>query len=63
MNPVITVEFSARAGEQTYKEEGVSFHTPEELFAFVAPGGGCDNIPDDVEEIHEIETVEDINEK
>ncbi|MBT8439782.1 MAG: hypothetical protein KJO91_08650, partial [Gammaproteobacteria bacterium] len=29
----------------------VSFHTPEELFAFVAAGGGCDSIPDEVEEI------------
>jgi len=51
MKPVITVEFSAKAGEQEFKEESVSFHNPEELFAFVAPGGGCDTIPDEVDEI------------
>ena len=51
MKPVISVEFSANAGERVFKEENVSFHTPEELFAFVAPDGGCDDIPDEVEEI------------
>ena len=51
MNPVITVEFTAKAGEQEFKEESVSFHNPEELFAFVAPGGGCETIPDEVSEI------------
>jgi len=47
----ITVEFSAKSGDQEFKEESVTFHTPEELFAFVAPGGGCDAIPDEVSEI------------
>lgn len=51
MNPTITVEFSANAGERVFKEESVSFHNPEELFAFIAPDGGCDTIPDEVEEI------------
>ena len=51
MNPIITVEFSAKAGEQEFKEESMSFHNPEELFAFVAAGGGCDSIPDEVDEI------------
>jgi len=51
MNAVITVEFSARAGEQEFKEESVSFHNPEELFSFVAPGGGCEKIPNEVDEI------------
>ena len=32
----------------------MSFHNPEELFAFVAPGGGCDKIPDEVDEIQMI---------
>ena len=50
-NPIIMVEFSAKAGEQVFKEESVSFHNPEELFAFIAPGGGCDSIPNEVEEI------------
>ncbi|MCK5395661.1 MAG: hypothetical protein KAJ32_06695 [Gammaproteobacteria bacterium] len=47
----ITVEFTARAGDQEFKEQNVTFHNPEELFAFVAPGGGCDNIPSEVDEI------------
>lgn len=51
MKPVLTVEFSARAGEYDYKEESVSLHSPEELFEFVAPGGGCEKIPNEVEEI------------
>ncbi|MDX2346778.1 MAG: hypothetical protein QNK11_07910 [Legionella sp.] len=51
MNPIISVEFSAKAGDQEFKEESVSFHNPEELFSFVASGGGCDSIPDEVDEI------------
>jgi len=51
MKPIITVEFLARSGEQEFKEESVSFHNPEELFVFVAPGGGCETIPDEVDEI------------
>ena len=51
MNPIITVEFSANAGERVFKEESVSFHNPEELFSFVAPDGGCNTIPDEVDEI------------
>jgi hypothetical protein len=51
VKPVITVEFSAQAGGREFKEESVAFHTPEELFEFIAPGGGCDAIPDEVEEI------------
>ena len=47
----ITVEFSVKVGDQELKEESVAFHNPEELFAFVAPGGGCDAIPDEVSEI------------
>ena len=51
MSVVISVEFTAKSGEVEFKEENVSFHNPEELFAFVAPNGGCDSIPDEVEEI------------
>lgn len=51
MQPVIKIEFSAKAGEQEFKEESVAFHNPEELFEFIAPGGGCDSIPDEVDEI------------
>lgn len=51
MNPILTVEFSAKTGDYEFKEENVSLHSPEELFEFVAPGGGCESIPDEVEEI------------
>lgn len=51
MQPILTVEFSAKAGDYEFKEESVSLHSPEELFEFVAPGGGCEKIPSEVEEI------------
>jgi len=51
MNATIAVEFSVKAGDREFKEENVTFHTPEELFTFIAPGGGCDAIPDEVDEI------------
>lgn len=51
MQSIITVEFLARAGEQTFKEDSISFHNPDELFRFIAPGGGCESIPDVVDEI------------
>lgn len=51
MKPVITVEFSAKAGDEEIKEESVPLHSPEEFFTFVAPSGGCETIPDEVDEI------------
>ena len=51
MNPIISVEFSAKSGDVDFKEESVAIHNPEELFAYVAPGGGCEKIPDEVDEI------------
>lgn len=54
MQPIVTVKFSGKAGGPECTEESVTFHNPEELFAFIAPGGGCDNIPDEVAEIQMI---------
>ena len=51
MKPILTVEFSARNGDLEIKEESVPLHSPHELFEFVAPGGGCETIPDEVSEI------------
>ncbi|HEY5604699.1 MAG TPA: hypothetical protein VIM41_16475 [Gammaproteobacteria bacterium] len=51
MKPILTVEFSAKSGDTEFKEESVPLHNPEEFFAFVAPGGGCEKIPDEVGEI------------
>lgn len=47
----ITIEFSLSTGDRNYKEDAVALHTPEDLFRFVAPGGGCESMPDDVDEI------------
>ena len=51
MNPIMTVEFSAKTNAADIKEESVALHNPEEFFAFVAPGGGCEKIPGEVCEI------------
>lgn len=51
MRPVLTVEFSAKSGDMELKEESVPLHSPEEFFAFVAPNGGCESIPNEVAEI------------
>jgi len=54
MRPILTVEFSAKSGDLEFKEESVPIHSPDELFDFVAPGGGCEKIPDEVDEIQMI---------
>ncbi len=51
MKPNLTVEFTAKTADGNFKEESVPLHSPDELFAFVAPGGGCDSIPTEVSEI------------
>lgn len=51
MKPILTVEFTAKTGDYAFKEESVAIHSPEELMAFVAPGGGCERIPDEVDEV------------
>ena len=51
MKPILTVEFSAKNGDEEIREESIPLHNPEELFEFVSPGGGCENVPDDVCEI------------
>jgi len=51
MHPIIQIEFKARASEHDFAEESIPIHSPEELFAYIAPGGGCEKIPDEVDEI------------
>jgi hypothetical protein len=51
MQPILAVEYRVKVGEDELKEESVPLHDPEELLAFVAPGGGCEQIPSEVEEI------------
>jgi hypothetical protein len=52
MNPVFSVEFTVQAADGEFKEESIAIHSPEELFAYVAPGGGCEQIPSEVGEIN-----------
>lgn len=51
MQPILTVEFTGKANNQEFKEESIAIHNPEELFEFISPGGGCESIPDEVDEI------------
>jgi len=47
----ITIEFNINTANGPVKEEAVSLRSPEELFRYVAPGGGCESMPDDTGEI------------
>ena len=47
----ITIEFSVSKGGQVLKEDSVALASAEELFAYVAPGGGCEKMPSDLSEI------------
>lgn len=51
VEPIIQIEFKAKTSGHDFVEESVSIHRLEELFEFVAPGGGCEAIPDAVDEI------------
>jgi hypothetical protein len=50
----ITIEFNVKRGDEIFKEDSVTFATPEEMFDYVAPGGGCEKMPSDLEEIQMI---------
>jgi hypothetical protein len=50
----ITIEFIVKNGDESFKEDSVSFATPEELFEYIAPGGGCEGMPSDLGEIRMI---------
>jgi len=52
MNPVFSVEFTVQASDGEFREESIAIHSPEELFAYIAPGGGCEQIPSEVGEIN-----------
>jgi hypothetical protein len=51
MQPILAVEYRIKVGDDELKEESVPLHAPVELLHFVAPGGGCELIPSEVEEI------------
>ena len=54
MNPILSVEFTVKAADGEFREESLAIHDPAELFEFVAPGGGCEQIPAEVGEINMI---------
>ena len=47
----ITIEFSVKNGDQTIKQDSVSLASPIELFEYIAPGGDCEKMPSDLNEI------------
>lgn len=47
----ITIEFSVTKGGQTFIEDSVTLRNSEELFEYVAPGGGCEKMPSCLGEI------------
>ncbi len=47
----ITVEFTVTKGGQSFQEDSVTLRNAEELFAYVAPGGGCEKMPAGLGEI------------
>lgn len=51
MQPILSVEYRVKVGDDELKEDSVPLHSPEELLDFVAPGGGCELIPSEVDEI------------
>ncbi len=50
----ITIEFVVKNGDKSFKEGSVTFGNPEELFEYISPGGGCENMPSDLGEIQMI---------
>ena len=50
----ITIEFTVKNDDETFREDSVTFATPEEMFDYISPGGGCEDMPDDLGEIRMI---------
>ena len=47
----ITIEFTVRGDTESIKEDSVTLASAEELFAYIAPGGDCEKMPSDLDEI------------
>lgn len=50
----ITIEFTVKSGDDTFREDSVTFATPEQMFDYISPGGGCEDMPSDLGEIRMI---------
>ncbi len=47
----ITIEFNVKKGGDEFREDSVTLRNAEELFEYVAPGGGCEHMPAELGEI------------
>ncbi len=50
----ITIEFTVNDGDDSFKEDSVTFASLEEMFEYISPGGGCESMPSDLGEIRMI---------
>jgi len=50
----INIEFIVKNGDRSLKEDSVTFASAEELFEYISPGGGCESMPSDLDEIRMI---------
>ena len=47
----ITIEFTVKGSDGPIREDSVSLASAEEFFDYVAPGGACERMPSDLDEI------------
>ena len=47
----ITIEFTVKGAAGPIKEDSVSLASVEEFFDYIAPGGDCEKMPSDLDEI------------
>ena len=50
----ITIEFTVKNGDASFREDSVTFASLEEMFDYISPGGGCEHMPSDLGEIRMI---------
>ncbi len=50
----ITIEFNVTNQDETFREDSVTFDTVEELFDYVSPGGDCEHMPANLNEVQMI---------
>ncbi len=50
----ITIEFTVNNGDGSFKEDSVTFAGLQEMFDYISPGGGCEDMPSDLGEIRMI---------
>lgn len=53
MKPV-TIEFTVGSGDDSFKEDSITFASLEAMFEYISPAGGCEKMPSDLGEIRMI---------